>query len=513
MKITILSPSPDYRLSAGARIRYLRIEPLLQAMGHTLDIVAISKLKQPLKLDSDVYLFSKCYDASALLLARMFRDSGSLVGVDLFDDYFSQRSDARFMPQRNWLRAMRDLADFGLCSTPRMREVLSAYWPDHPAHVLNDPFGEAAHRELGDVVARKLERARTTGTIDVAWFGQGDNSRFPVGLRDLSAFGSTLRKLDRGAMNVRLRVLTNPRALKTAGLERLGRLGVPFEVNEWSEAAEQELLASSLVAYIPVNGQPFSAAKSLNRAVSALTHGVQVLSDGYPLYEPFSDLIYREAGQLVSDMDVGRLALRAETVPALIAKLAAFGDPAIEAAKFSAFLSSSIVGKRNNHRRTNELPPLAVLHGRDSPNDVHRSAQRLGHLSIGGPFSKSGPSYNVAFTLNEKNQPCVIFKAAAISRLAVGLSTLAMPASEFNQAPDEVSWRLDLTGVVPAQVARDLADARTTSLVRDLAAYSRGMKAALYACATVFPTVEVTVSENEAILSMPQMARQTELAA
>lgn len=286
----------------------------------------------------DAYLFSKCYDARAFILGRLLRANKKLVGVDLFDDYFSQTGRSQFVCLRDWLRTMSNLVDFHLSSTERMRGVAATYMPSIPGHVMNDPFSGLDREQVAASVERNLMETVSTGVLQVGWFGIGDNRHFPVGLQDLCAFGSILSELARGGLVVELSILTNRRALNADALAMLARLPVPWHLDEWTEDKERDLLAHTLVSFIPVNAQNFSVAKSLNRAASALTGGAQVLSTGFPLYASLGDFIYRRPQDLLDDISNRSLRLRGQTIPALEACLATTGDPRAEARNLSLFM-------------------------------------------------------------------------------------------------------------------------------------------------------------------------------
>lgn len=392
MRLAVVAPSEQYLTLAGVRIRYMRLLLHLEALGHSLSYVQIADFHRLSALEHDAYLFSKCYDARTFLAARFLKEQGRIVGVDFFDDYFSQTRDSRFVRHREWLRTMSSLCDFYLCSTPRMQDVVETFMPATPGHVLNDPFDDFPLELVARRLADKAAQACASRRLDVAWFGVGDNPNFPVGLQDLAAYGDRLAQFQRRGFEVNLRVLTNRRAFGRDGLAALGRLDVPFIVGEWSRMAEIDLLDQSLLAFIPVNAQPFSIAKSLNRAVTALTGGCQVLSPGFPLYKPLQEFIYDSPDDLFDDLTGGGLRLRSETAEALAGRLTTWGDPEQEAARLAAFLSDldPFPSPSVNTERTS-----GVLHGRRSPTDCHRAAQRLGQLSIGSPFSVEGLNYDI----------------------------------------------------------------------------------------------------------------------
>lgn len=497
MRICVIAPSTKYRVkSAGARIRYLRIEPVLRALGHSLEILSIDQFVQPLVLRADVYLFSKCYDVRGVALARMLRREGAVVGVDFFDDHFSQVEDSRLIHRREWLADMASLTDFALCSTSMMATVVASRWPDHPRHVMNDPFGEFDALRLADTLEAKLAHARSSRTLRIGWFGQGDNNHFPVGLRDVVGFGHTLSEL-KSRFDVQLEILTNLRALHADGLERIQSLPIPINVREWSEPREKSLLANCPVAFIPVNAQPFSAAKSLNRAVSALTSGCQVLTNGYPLYAPFSDFIYDNPAALSEALDVGKPALRRETVAALLTTMTDIGDPAVEAARLSNFLVGVLMSCPKRPRDQSEIRQ-GVLHGRESLHNAHAVTQRLGFLSIASPFAAEGPAYDVVFQRNHDGSVSAELSQAALSWLAPGLAAFACLRPPGADAP---RFSLDLTDIFPPMVTCKIVEPRPYTAALTAARYAAAMAAARSACKRLFPGIELILSEADPTLA------------
>ncbi len=252
MRLCIVTPSQEYLALAGVRIRYQRVAERLASRGFELSLEVIDQFRSVGQLRHDAYLFSKCHDARAMLLARLLRDQGKRVGVDLFDDYFSQSRDSRFVMLRDWLRSLAPTLDFFLCSTPRMLEVGQSLLGDVAGHVLNDPFEDASPVRIAGAVEQHLERLRG-GQLDVAWFGVGDNPSFAVGLHDLWAYAHELAQLQSRGLRVSLHILTNRRALGVEALERLRRLPVDWALDEWTLDGEARLLAARPVAFVPVH--------------------------------------------------------------------------------------------------------------------------------------------------------------------------------------------------------------------------------------------------------------------
>jgi hypothetical protein len=394
MKIIVIIPSEDYRHNAGARIRYGGIVKSLAVAGHQLVLEDINGF-DPLAAECDVAIISKCHDARALMCARVLRARGSKVGIDLFDDYFSQTYDSRMTRYRDWLAELLPLTDFVLCSTPVMAGVARLYEKRTSVHVMNDPIRPQTNEHLSRILLAKGAAARENRTIDLCWFGMGDNPHFRVGLSDLAAFGSELALPSQQGFNVRLKVLTNARALDADGLALLSRLPVPVTLEEWTPRGEAAALTQATACILPVNAQHFSTAKSLNRAVTALSAGCQVVSLGYPLYAPLKSLIYRDLESLAIDIGEGQTLLRAETAGTYASLIKQWASPQTEASGLAAFLSGHLGEPRAD--LGSEVPPMAILHGTMTSGAVHKFSRRLGALAVRTPFCIAKLDYDILF--------------------------------------------------------------------------------------------------------------------
>ncbi len=482
MKLCVVTPGADYASRAGARIRYLRLAAPLARLGHTLALVPIRAFaagEEP--LDGAVYLLSKCHDAGAILLARELRRRGKCVGIDLFDDYFSHADDSRFARLRAWLAAAVESADFILCSTDAMREVAAGYAPNLPIHVLNDPAPAFDVEALAAALVGSRERALSSGAIDVAWFGMGDNPNFPVGLEDLAAFGDGLARLRGPGFDVRLHVLTNWGAMKADAIRALGRLPIRWEASEWSEAAEAELLARSYVAFLPVNAQSFSTAKSPNRAITALTAGAQALSVGYPLYAPLGPLVYRDPDAVLHDLLEGAARLRPGTIGQLVETLTLLGDPAEEASRLDRFLAGA------SGRRPKPDGPTALVHGRDTTELAHAMAQTLGMLSIASPLTAKRLDYDIEARIADDGTGIDLFvHERAVGRIDPSLAR-RLRVDDERDGYRSVKITESMPGSALARLAAPTAQAAAHPLVLD---YMAGLAGRL------FPGVELVLSED-----------------
>lgn len=414
MKLIILAPSPGYEANAGARIRYVRIAPGLVEAGIDLSIEYIGSF-DPLTAVCDVVLISKCYDARALVAAAILSRRGIKVGIDLFDDYFSQAADSRLNRFRTWLRQIIDLSDFALCSTTVTAAVIASHSPGLPIQLLNDPAPSSDDGELGAILREKLSEARSSGRIRLGWFGIGDNPIFPVGLSDVSAFAGVMRNLASQGYTVDLSILTNVRSLDANRLAMIANLPVMARVEIWSEEREKNLLRDSLLCFLPVSARRFSVAKSLNRAVTALCSGCQVLSVGYPLYAQLEPLIYRDAADFVSDLDKANMRLSRVSLGMLKLRIEELASPAREAVALAAFLRALEEGAT-----TNDLAdlPLYLVHGVATNAAAHGVVKAAGGLSVGSPFCKAPMDFDVRFEIRPAKKLVMLVSETAVSRIA-----------------------------------------------------------------------------------------------
>ena len=438
MKVVVLVPSADSLATAGVRIRYDRLRTALLECDVELAVTPIDKFDAP-RADCDAVIVSKCYDARALMAAAILSRRTIKVGLDLFDDYFGDASDSRLSRYRTWLRQMLRLSHFALCSTPAMAAIISSYRADVPVHILNDPAPAVDRGALADALERKFARASSGAALRIAWFGIGDNPYFPVGLSDLQSFGEALRQIAL-EMPVTLEILTNKRALDAAGLATIAQLPLRPKVEIWSAQGEAELLARTDLCVLPVNAQAFSISKSLNRAVTALTAGCQVLSLGYPLYAPLGGLIYRDVETLLVDWRSNEPRLRPATLPALEARMDELASATREARRLTQFLETV------DAPPPTAAGPIALLHGFTSSQAAHAAVKAAGGLSIATPFCSQELEFDAIVKLAPGREPSLMVAVDALSKLAIPRRRRNEPVQRVNvrkfveidgRAPDE----------------------------------------------------------------------------
>lgn len=397
VKICIVTPSAEFNASAGMRVRYQRF---ISAGADETEITArpIDEIwGRP--LEADIYIFCKTFSFAAILLAGEIRRSGRVVGQDFFDDYFSQVFDQRLLRFRNWLRQMAPFTNFAVCTTPTMQAVLRPYLPGCPITVVPDPIAAFDTSALASQAEHKIRRISNSKIINMVWFGIGDNPFFPVGLQDLTSrqVSSELSLFKSQSWTLDLVIATNARALDVAGLEQLRRLPVDFHIREWSEDVEHEVLNQAQVAILPVSSQSFSKAKSLNRALTALEHGCQVLSLGEPLYAELDEFIYRSVGEMTADLAVGTARLNRHSVPKLESLLARTAHPQKLA---SDFVSASLAALSKNKTARSDVH-MVLVHGRETTIQLHKAVSKSGGISVRSPYATTAWNFPVRFDIED----------------------------------------------------------------------------------------------------------------
>ncbi|WP_379923046.1 hypothetical protein [Erythrobacter sp. R86502] len=506
MKIKALVQSDQWLTRAGVRIRYRRIAPHLETMGASIRVDVIDNLEGRWLIDEDIVILSKCTDARALLVADYLRDRGVRVGVDMFDDYFSPGVSPCHV-HREFLRDIAPRIDFFLCSTERMQDVVGEFAPDKPCHVLNDPLDTLDQDMLARRLDEKAAKALSDRRLDVLWFGNGDNPVFPVGLTDLAAFAGALQPLARHGFDVRLKVLTNLRALHSENLARLRAIGFPLVIEEWSQDGEKQAMDEALVSFIPVNHQNFSIAKSLNRGISALTGGTQILSAGFDLYESIGPLVYRDAAELFEDLQEGRLRLRPQTLPMLTECMDNLADPAKEAGRLLEFVRHFPAMPSAPRHSGGTGPAAAVLHGNRTTHAVIAYAKERGFASIGTPFCNSARRFDIYFEFRDKTGQLEI----RVSNSGAGMIAASMqPFIRSDTGADQIyPFVIELPDDDEGRVLRSLRPHMIKTRAGQMVHYVRVMQAIDTISRRLIPQTKIYRSElTSPLMGMGHLRRE-----
>lgn len=419
MRLQVLVGGHGALAAAGTRIRYQRLAPALARLGITLTVLPLERLGAQAVAEADVLLLSKIHDARSLVLARQLRGARPLLGIDLFDDYFSQTERSALTGQRRWLQAIAADLDFALCSTAAMAAAVGPTLAATPLHVLADPIG-APLPQAAWLAARQQQRPQqrhapgaTGNALAVLWFGMGDNPHFAVGLQDLAAQADHLQALMVEGRRLRLTVLTNRRALSATGLRLLAALPVQAHVEEWSEALETQRLLEADVAFLPVRRDAFSRAKSPNRVLAALLQGCQVLCPGRPNAWELAPFTYNRGADLARDLAHGPLRWGPDSRGALAAQITAGADPEREAAQLRTFLAGLDPGRA----ATRPAGPSVVVVGTAIEAAELTVLGRLQCLIVASPVAPRHLQGDLWFEAGADSDPAVGFSPRLLAQL------------------------------------------------------------------------------------------------
>jgi hypothetical protein len=383
-RICVLVSSDDAFRQARARRRYLPLCAELSKNGAELEILPIGSMGKTQNLTHDIYVVSECYDTLPLLLAQHLSRSDKQVGFDLVEDHFSAE-DATDEPLRGWLSSMVKASDFLLCRTPSLEALAKRYAPGLPTHLLEEQL-PCDGAKLSMVFGDKLARFARSRRLTVGWVAVASHPLVPVELAELGSFGEELTRLGAGGVPVQLEVLTQSR-VSADTLVSLSRLGLPFEINDWSEERQDALLRKSHALFVPVDAQASRTSLPESQAVAALLSGSQVLATGYPLPARLSPFVYRDGQQLRDDL-LAASPVSNQRNAGEIAQLSRAAPPEVAATELLAFLRG-VPRNETTSRVATEGPVAALLHGRTAPTPAHKFAQRLQDLSVATPFTRA----------------------------------------------------------------------------------------------------------------------------
>jgi hypothetical protein len=290
---------------------------------------------------------------------------------------------------------MLSASDFLLCATQSLKAVAERHAQGLPTHVLGETQPPCDAATLAFVLRDKLARFAQSRRLTVGWLAMASQPTVPSELADLGSFGEELTRLGAPGVAVQLEILTQNR-VSADSLASLSRLGLPFEIHDWSEERQDALLRKSLVSFSPVDVQASRSSFPESQAMAALLSGSQVLATGYPLPERLSAFVYRDAQQLRDDLLAASPVL-GERNAAELAQLSRAAPLEHTAAELLAFLRD-VSRNETTSRVTTKGPVAAVLHGRNSPASAHKYAQRLDAMSVATPFALTkNLNFNVRF--------------------------------------------------------------------------------------------------------------------
>ncbi len=348
MKIIFIVPSPQWLTAAGVRIRYKRLETFFDNKGCKTCIIPLQDVSERLLQEANIVIISKIFSYDSLYIISLCRTLGIKVGIDLFDDYFSDPKLSVFRTYHDWLELASKNIDFIICSTDRMKTVASEFINPDLIHKINDTKDpNISFSETQSLVEKKSCEVSNKKPFNLLWFGIGDNPYFNVGINDLSNYSNALFQINKLSSCMNLTILTNERALTAKNLTKISRLPMQAKLDIWTEDKEINYLRDAHLAFMPVSHQRFSIAKSSNRCLTALTYGCQVLSNGFDLYSDLSNMIYQSTRDFIADYKDVSFRFNQDTIPVFESICSNLYDCEVEVSKFLAFIQSKVFASQN----------------------------------------------------------------------------------------------------------------------------------------------------------------------
>jgi hypothetical protein len=282
---------------ASVRLRCLYPAAWLRSRGHEVSVV--SRVADVAA--ADVAIFSKRYDAPAIEAAQSLRSRGTPVLLDICDNHFYAAPErAEFRERRDNLLRMIERATAIVAASEELRRVIGQSSPGaRVAAVIGDPIEELRELRLSAPLRDRLgwlewlryrSRAmqlRQGGAVGLVWFGNhGVDYSEQGGMGDLLKLRSLLERHGQ-SRPIYLSIISNS-AQRFAQL--VAGWGVPTLYVDWRARYFGDALALNDVALIPVEKNPFTLCKTANRLALALSHGLAVIADSIPAYEPYRDV-------------------------------------------------------------------------------------------------------------------------------------------------------------------------------------------------------------------------------
>ena len=410
MKIIFVVPSSQWLTSAGVRIRYQRLEPFFKINDCTVNIIPIQDVSESYLRCADVVILSKVFSTDSIHIMTLCRNFGVKIGIDLFDDYFSDNRLSVFRRFHDWLELTSQIIDFIICSTDRMKSIASQYFNPQLIHKINDTKDASiTFSETKRLLDAKIVELSAKNHLNILWFGMGDNPYFNVGISDLSNYSNALFQIKKLTNSINFTILTNERALNAKNLTRISRLPIQSKLEIWSECKEKNYLRESHLAFMPVSHQNFSVAKSPNRCLTALSYGCQILSNGFDLYHDFSEFIYKNTRNWSEDYKNSTFRFSSDKMSSFEDICKKLYDPEVEVLKFLHFLRLNVLANVSN-----ELAKLCIVNTKPYSSNLPYSPLNSSILVINGSnlsitassnfgIEKYGKTRYFAFTNSSQN--------------------------------------------------------------------------------------------------------------
>jgi hypothetical protein len=324
-------PHSSSRKVASVRIRCLAIVTGLQAQGVAAGLHDPARPGAPA-----VLVLSKRYDTASLRHALDLRQrAGTRLFIDLCDNHFyNPRGLPEWTARADALRAAVAAADGVIASTAALAAVIRQEVPAVAAvRVVGDLLEAPADAAPTGLSISALVEAARIGVLRrrlpppgarLIWFGNHASPYADGGMADLLAIAAPLGR-SAARFGAALTIVSNSRATYRSVA---AQLPIRCHYLPWAETSIARVLRLHDAALIPITRNPFTLCKTNNRVVTAFAHGLDVVADSIPSYEPFADAARLDDWAQGLEAVLGDPSGRAGRVERGNAIAAALADPA-----------------------------------------------------------------------------------------------------------------------------------------------------------------------------------------
>ena len=284
-------PSTTNRRVASTRLRCFALVEGLNELGCSAAIYG------PGRAVPRVLVLSKRYDPETLAHAQHLRKQhGTRLVFDLCDNHlYNPYGLPEWTKRAEQLRATLASSDLVVASTEPLADVLAGECrPGTPIRIIGDAveperspaFRPSPRRLLAEYRLLQFRQALPKTGTRLVWFGNHGSGYAPGGMTDLSLVKHEIEDLAR-SQPISLTVISNNK-------EKFDTILRSWKVRKlylkWNEATFSRALRLHHIAIIPIGPNPFTLCKTNNRLATALLHGLAVVADSIPSYEPFSSV-------------------------------------------------------------------------------------------------------------------------------------------------------------------------------------------------------------------------------
>jgi hypothetical protein len=223
----------------------------------------------------------------------------------------------------------------------------------------------------------------------------------------------------------------------------------------------------------------------LNRAVTALSAGCQVISVGYPLYARLGRLIYRSLESFLEDLASDEMRHSPGSIEQFKKAIDDVASASAEAAGLATFLT------RQNARKAGDSATLALVHGFAVNAPAHKLVQSIGGLSVASPYCSGDFAFDVIFQ-KEPGGRGMLVSDEALSRLVAGTRRRVRESISLS---GRRLW--EISGVADPKAGRGGATDREVPV--RLATYATSMKSIGVQMSDAFGPCRLLLSETSGL--------------